>query len=199
VSEGIAALVAGRGAALLEGLDAHLPGAREHSDAVGTYALAVAVELGFERERAELIREVARLHEVGKVYLPTDLLARPESQLTPDEREQLDSHFGTGRDLARGAGVPEEVCEWILLIRERFDGRSPSGLGGEKIPIASRIARAACACDSALAAPADAGETPVERHRQAIAELRRTAGNELDPDVVEALVAVVERAAPADE
>ena len=46
---------------------------------------------------------------------------------------------------------PSDVCGWLLQIRERYDGHGPEGLAGESIPIAARVARVACACDTLLA------------------------------------------------
>ena len=177
------ALVRLRGAALFDGLERHLPGSREHAEAAGSYAFAVAVEMDLGRDRVELIREVARLHEVGMVYLPAELVVKEWSKLSTPEREQLDARFETGRDLARGAGLPEEVCDWILKVGERFDGKGPGRMAGDSIPIESRIVRAACACDAALAAGGDA-----------VGDLDGMAGAELDPQVVAALRLVLERA-----
>ncbi len=153
----LAARVKARGSELLDALERHLPGSRGHADGTAAYAFAAAVELDLEREHAEAVRETARLHEVGNVYVPAAVLRKPPAELTPEDVELLDSRFVRGAELARGAGVPEQACEWIGAIRERFDGEGPTGLAGERIPIESRIVRVACACDTALAAPAPGG------------------------------------------
>ena len=191
----LAARVKAGGLELLEALESHLPGARGHADGTAAYAFAAAVELDLERDHAEAVRETARLHDVGSVYLPAELLAKPAGELTAEEQALLDSRFARGAELARGAGIPERACEWIGVIRERFDGGGPAGLAGEGIPIESRIVRVACACDTALAAPALGGASPDERRRSAVAALRAAAGTELDPHVTGALEAMLERAA----
>jgi HD-GYP domain-containing protein (c-di-GMP phosphodiesterase class II) len=190
---GLAALVVARGATLLDGLERHLPGSRDHAEGSASYAFAAAVELGLERDHAEAVRETARLHEVGKVYVPAAVLAKHPGELTPEESAQLDSHSAKGAELARGAGVPEPAAAWIAAACERFDGAGPGALPGEQIPLESRIMRAACAFDGALAAGAAA--PAAERRRAAIQELGSAAGSELDPRVVEALAAILERAA----
>ena len=190
---GLAALVATRGATLLDGLELHLPGSRDHADGVATYAFAAAVELGSERGHAEAVRETARLHEVGKVYVPVAVLGKPPGELTPDESAQLDSHFAKGAELARGAGIPDPAAAWIEAAGERFDGAGPRGLLREQVPLQSRIVRAACALDGAFAA--GAAVPAAECRRAAIEELRSTAGSTLDPRVVETLASIVERAA----
>jgi HD-GYP domain-containing protein (c-di-GMP phosphodiesterase class II) len=184
-----------RGLELLDALERHLPGSVEHADGTAAYAFAAAAELGLERDHAEAVREVARLHEVGNVYVPAAVLAKPPGELTTNDRVLLDPRFASGAELARGAGVPDQACAWIGAIGERFDGSGPAGLAGEQIPIESRIVRVACACATALAAPAPGGASPGERQRMAIRALRAAAGTELDPRVAAALVAMLERTA----
>ena len=191
-----ATLIRSRGSALLDAIERHRPGSRDHADGTATYAFAAAVELGLERERAEAVREAARLHDVGVVYVPARVLAKPPGELTPQERELLDSQVAGGARLARGAGIPEQACEWIGATRERFDGGGPQGLAGERIPIESRIVRVACAFDATVAAKAAPGASPHARRQAAVDELRRTAGTELDARVIAALAALLERAAP---
>jgi HD-GYP domain-containing protein (c-di-GMP phosphodiesterase class II) len=195
-SEPEPARVKARGSELLDALERHLPGSRDHADGTAAYAFAAAVELDLERDRAEVVREAARLHEVGNVYVPAAVLVRPPGELTPKDRARLDSRFASGAELARGAGIPDQVCEWVGAYGERFDGSGPAGLAGERIPIESRIVRVACACDTALAAPAPtpSGVSPDERRRIAVHALRASAGSELDPRVTAALVAMLERA-----
>jgi HD-GYP domain-containing protein (c-di-GMP phosphodiesterase class II) len=172
-----AALVRLRGASLLDALEAQVPSSREHAEATASYAFCAAVELGHERSRCELVRETAALHDVGKLY-------------------GADGDHEAGRDLARGAGVPDEVCDWLLHARERFDGQGPQRLAGEEIPLESRIVRAACACDSLLASPSS-GASADERRRRSVEQLRRMAGAELDPRVCAALVLAIDRAGAA--
>jgi HD-GYP domain-containing protein (c-di-GMP phosphodiesterase class II) len=184
-----------RGEPLLDALAGHQPGSREHADATAAYAFAVAVEIGLGRADCELIREAARLHEIGKLYLPTSLLGRPMNELSTEERKQLVSQEAAGHSLALGAGVPEEPCSWILHSGERFDGGGPDRLAGESIPLASRIIRVACAYETLLGdQPAS---SPAEARRGALASLGAAGGAELDPALVEVLARVVQRAAGA--
>jgi HD-GYP domain-containing protein (c-di-GMP phosphodiesterase class II) len=189
---GLAILLRSRGAPLVEALERHLPGAREHADAAASYAFAAAVELGFERAQCEVARETAMLHEIGLVYVPAELLGKPPAERDEVEVEAFEGHFEAGYRLARGAGIPEHACDWLLRARERYDGGGPDGLAAEAIPIESRIIRAACSCDTALARAEDTGETSPAG--LAIERLARGAGSELDPRVAAALTAILERA-----
>lgn len=189
---GSATLVRARGEVLLDGLERHLPGSRGHADGTASYAFAVAVELGADRAGAEMVRETARLHEVGMVYLPAQLLARPRELLNAGEATLVASHPAYGARLAAGAAVPDQACGWIGAAGERFDGAGALGMAADEIPPAARVIRVACACDSLLATLPDQGP---ERARSAIAELRAAGGSELDPWAVEAAAAIIGRAA----
>jgi len=188
----LAKLVADRGVVLLDALEDHLPGAREHADATASYAFGAAVELRLERENAEAVRETARLHDVGMIYVPVAVLrARPEDRDAANQA-LVDAHPGYGAELARGAGVPSRPCEWLAASAERFDGRGPAGLAGERVPLEARIIRVACACDSALTAPHP--HASASEHREtAFATLRAAGGRELDPRVVAALTGMLDR------
>ncbi len=181
---GRAAIVATLGAALIDSLEQHLPGARAHAESTGAYAFALAVALGSDRETSELIREAARLHDVGMVYVPAPLLRKPAGELDEADRALLASHIEAGARLAHGAGVPEAVGAWILRTRERYAGDGPEGLAADAIPLPSRIIRVACAIDLMLA-PSGLAAT--------VAALRGAAGTDLDPRVVDAAVELLER------
>ncbi|MGH2954864.1 MAG: HD domain-containing protein [Solirubrobacterales bacterium] len=162
----LAALARERGEELIEALESQLEGAREHAEATGAYAFAAAVELGHGRGRAALVRETGRLHEIGRVY-----------------GRDLEAHHGHGAQLARGAGIPEQVCGWIAAAGARYDGGGSRELAGERIPEASRVVRAACELARALAGGGPDAESA----------LRARAGTELDPAVVDALASVLSR------
>lgn len=184
-----------RGLALLDALEQYAPGSHEHADAVATYAFAIAVELGVERSGCELIREVARLHEVGRLYVPAALAPRRRAELAEIDLEQIEHSSAAGAELARGAGVPEGACRWILATGERYDGLGPGALRGDEIPLAARISRAACAYQEQTERATEG--PPITRggpRELALSELGRASGTVLDPSVLGALARVVARA-----
>ena len=180
-----------RGAPLIDALEAHVRGSREVGEASASYAFAAAAELGLTRPSAELIREAAKLHDVGRVYVPAEILEKPAWRRTPEEDALVEAHHEQGAQLARGAGIPEHVCEWIRLGAERYDGRGPNGLAGEAIPLQARLFRAAYACYAALT---EGASEPAQPGRRPFDALHGSAGHELDPMVVDALESVVMRA-----
>jgi HD-GYP domain-containing protein (c-di-GMP phosphodiesterase class II) len=187
----LASLLRLRGAPLLEALERHLPGSRRHAEATASYAFAAAVGLGFDRARCEVAREAALLHEIGLIYVPSAVIEKSPQERDPAEADTWAGQYQAAYQLARGAGIPEQVCGWLLRVRERFDGAGPEGIAGDRIPIESRLMRAACVCQTALAgAPADRPAL-----RVGIEGLSLRAGGELDPGVVAALIAILERAA----
>jgi HD-GYP domain-containing protein (c-di-GMP phosphodiesterase class II) len=189
----LVALLRMRGAPLVDALDAHFHGSREVGEAAAAYAFAAAVELGLMRSSAELIREAAKLHDIGRVYVPAEILAKPAWSRTPEEGAQVEAHHEWGAQLARGAGIPDRVCEWIRLGAERWDGGGPNRLAGEAIPLQARISRAAYACYAALTEATREGGV-ADPHRRPIDALHGSAGRELDPMVVDALEAILARA-----
>ncbi len=184
----LAALLRERGGPLVEALERHLPGAREHAVATSSYAFAGAAGLGFDRAGCEVAREAAMLHDIGLIYVPVAIATKRAADRDEAEAATWATQYEAAYQLARGAGIPESVCGWLLRARERYDGTGPERMGGDRIPVESRLIRAACACQTALAA-AGSGE-PL---RAAVKELAGRAGGDLDPRVAAALIAVLER------
>jgi HD-GYP domain-containing protein (c-di-GMP phosphodiesterase class II) len=186
-------LVRERGADLLDALEARLPGSRSHADRTASWALAIAVELALDRDRALALRETARLHAIGMLYLPSELLGRPEWELEPNELARYDEQADAAGRLAAGAGIPAASTAWLAHWRERYDGRGRLGLIGGAIPIESRVIRAACSYDAGLqAARASGGADP---DATAMSWLTGFEGAELDPAAIRALRSALARTA----
>jgi response regulator RpfG family c-di-GMP phosphodiesterase len=167
----------------LEAKDAYTRG---HSIRVSQYAVGTAERLGFVGPRLDGIRLGGELHDIGKIGTREAVLHKPGT-LTDEEFRQITEHPALGeRMLLPLAQESPDVLRIVRSHHERLDGRGfPDGLRGERIPIEARIVAVADAFDAMTT------ERPYRDARQpddAVAELRRVAGTQLDPAAVEAFV-----------
>jgi HD-GYP domain-containing protein (c-di-GMP phosphodiesterase class II) len=163
----------------------------DHSRGIVELVLEVADELGMDargRRDAEL---AALLHDVGKMRVPRELLTKPSS-LTSGERALMETHTVEGEKiLARVGGLLGDVGNIVRSCHERWDGFGyPDGLAEEEIPLVARIV--AC-CDAYSAMTTDRPYRSALREQDALAELELHSGAQFDPQVVDALVRVLER------
>ena len=167
----------------LEAKDAYTRG---HSIRVSQYSVGTAERLGFDGPSLDGIRLGAELHDIGKIGTREAVLHKPGS-LTEDEFRQITEHPVLGeRMLSALAREQPDVLRIVRSHHERLDGRGfPDGLRGEKIPIEARIVAVADAFDAMTTRrPYRESRPPVD----AMLELRRVAGTQLDPEAVEAFV-----------
>jgi putative two-component system response regulator len=168
----------------LEAKDAYTRG---HSIRVSQYAVATASRMGFDEKSVDGIRLGGELHDIGKIGTREAVLHKPGS-LTADEFRQISEHPALGeRMLMPLAQESPDVLRIVRSHHERLDGRGfPDGLRGERIPIEARIVAVADAFDAMTTRrPYRESRPPAD----ALAELRRVAGSQLDPEAVEAFVA----------
>ncbi len=160
-----------------------------HSAAVARYAGAMAAEMGWSEAELELVHTAGLLHDVGKFAFPDSILLA-SSRLTAEQREVVKRHPADGARIVRRIDGYAPVADVILSHHERWDGNGyPRGLAGEQIPKAARLISVADTYDVMTAR--DSYRKPVSSE-EAIAELRRVAGKQLDPDVVEVFAALLD-------
>jgi diguanylate cyclase (GGDEF)-like protein len=164
---------------------------RAHQRAVNRLtAMWVERERSTPRERT-LLMLASVLLDAGELALPSAILRKP-GPLEPAELELVHRHPELGYELIRPAGDFDDLAEIVRSHQERFDGAGyPRGLRGEEIP---RGARIMSVVDAYAAMTSDRPFRPAKHKADAVAELRATAGSQFDPAVVEAFVAMVERA-----
>jgi putative nucleotidyltransferase with HDIG domain len=161
-----------------------------HSAAVARYAREVARLLGLSEREQELIHTAGLFHDIGKFIFPDAILVA-DRKLTDEEWETVKLHPEQGAKLVRRIEGYGPVADIVLSHHERIDGRGyPYGLSGEQIPLGSRILAAADTYDVMTAR--DSYRDPVSSD-EALAELRRVAGSQLDPLVVDTFVELIER------
>jgi putative nucleotidyltransferase with HDIG domain len=162
-----------------------------HSIRVTDYALAIAKEMGLPEDEREMIRKAGLLHDIGKVGISDRILTK-KGTITQDERHILEQHPVLGEEILGRVKGMKELAERVGSHHERYDGKGyPYGRKGEELPLAGRILGVADALDAMLS---DRPYRPGMNLLQAMVEIRRNAGTQFDPHVVEALLRVAEKA-----
>jgi putative nucleotidyltransferase with HDIG domain len=181
-----------RGTALLLGdmIEADDQGTGAHSRDVVSLTIDVAERLGLQGRDRRNAEFAALLHDVGKVRVPKEIINKP-GPLTDLEWLVIKQHTVWGEEMLRAVGgILGEVGSIVRSCHERFDGGGyPDGLSGEQIPL---IARIVFVCDTFSAITTDRSYRKARPASEAIAEMRRNAGTQFDPVVVEALWAIVD-------
>jgi len=168
---------------------------RRHSAQVAELTGAVARSLGFAKERQEMLRVAALLHDVGKIGVPDRILRKPGA-LTREEVEFMNQHSLTG-SMMIAQHLPDltEVREAVVSHHERWDGSGyPAQLRGVSIPLLGRILGVA---DAYSAMTTDRPYRAALGRREAISELIKGSGTQFDPDVVRVFVSCLSGGAGA--
>jgi putative two-component system response regulator len=174
--------------AFARAVDGKSPYTRGHSDRVTQYAAALGEQLKLSVSDRDVLRRGANLHDIGKISIPDAILDKA-GPLTPGEYAVVKQHPAQGAQMVE----PLESCrDLIPLIRwhhERPDGRGyPDGLAGDKIPLLVRITSVADVYD---ALRSDRPYRTGMPHEQCLTILRKeAAGGGLDPELVEAFIAL---------
>jgi diguanylate cyclase (GGDEF)-like protein len=163
-----------------------------HSRKVSDYSVAIAEALDLPQDRIATIRAASLLHDIGKVGIPDSILSK-EGPLTDEEWEPVRIHPKLGVEILRHIIDLVNCLPAILHHHEHYDGKGyPSGLKGDSIPLEGRILAIADAYD-AMTSPRPYREQLSAQ--QALGELRRCAGTQFDPELVELFCTLIESAA----
>jgi putative nucleotidyltransferase with HDIG domain len=183
-----AALSWGVLSALVRSLDRRDGRTARHSAAVAAFARDIAIECAMSKRDAELAHTAGLLHDIGRFALPDRVMER-QGTLTEDDWQAIRLHPELGADMLRDLGVYGPVAQIVRAHHERIDGRGyPDRLKGDEIPEVARIVAVAEVYDTLTAE--DTYRDPMTSF-QAITELRRVAGRQLDGRYVEALASLL--------
>jgi diguanylate cyclase (GGDEF)-like protein len=172
---------------LLQVLREREPDLHLHLHGVAALASAVGRRLALSAEQLDEVARAAELHDVGKIAIPDEILHKPAS-LDAGEWELMRQHTVIGDRILGAAPAMRPVAEIVRASHERWDGGGyPDGLAGEQIPLGARIVSV---CDAFHAMTTARPYRATLDPEAALAELRRCAGTQFDPAVVDAFCAL---------
>jgi|GEM_PF-1660639 len=169
---------------------------RLHSERMENLAVEVGSRMGLSMHEIENLRLLARLHDIGKIAIPDDILKKPGA-LTPQEWVNMKRHSEIGYRIAINIREVADVAEGILCHHEWWDGSGyPAGRKEDRIPMISRIISVVDAYD---AMTNDRVYRAAISHEDAMEEIRRMRGTQFDPEVVDTLTAFMDESAGEED
>lgn len=158
-----------------------------HSDAVASYALAIAKMLDISPQEIEAIEVAAMLHDIGKIGIHEDILSK-SGKLDEEDWKEMKRHPEICLEILNGINFPWDIKPIIHAHHERYDGKGyPFGLKEKEIPLGARIIAVA---DSYDAMTSDRAYRKGLSKKAAIKELKRVAGTQLDPEIVKVFIEI---------
>ncbi|HAV42615.1 TPA: hypothetical protein DCX15_01170 [bacterium] len=163
---------------------------RGHSERVAEHSRKIALALGFSQEEADLLKEVAILHDIGKIGVPEEILNKKE-RLTEAEWEIIRQHPSLGEGILKPVFEGEEMLSIVRHHHERVDGKGyPDRIPVDKINLSTQIVSAADTYDAMIS---NRPYRPALSKESAIAELLKSQGTQLSPKVVKVFVEILQR------
>jgi diguanylate cyclase (GGDEF)-like protein len=165
------------------------------SDMIAALATGIGLEMSLPAEEIERIRIASLLHDLGKIAIPEEILDKPE-MLSDAEWQAIGEHPRIGQVILEQASSLREAIPVVLHHHERFNGGGyPHGLKGAEIPLGARIVAVA---DAYHAMVHERPYSDARAHSEALEELRRNAGTQFDPAVVDVFCTIYAETVPPD-
>jgi response regulator RpfG family c-di-GMP phosphodiesterase len=170
-------------------LESRSPATYDHVNRVARSSAALARSMKLAPVEIRDVRSAALLHDIGKITIPPRLLAHT-GPMSNEEIACLRSHVAAGADVLAGIPTLATVAPLVAATREKFDGTGyPAGVVGADIPLGARIIAVADVYDALTT------QRPYHdpmSHDEANAELVRSSGSHLDPDVIRSWMEMIE-------
>ena len=178
---------------LVSAVDAKSPPIHSHIRKVEAYAVALAQAIGLSLGQVDIVRTAALLHDIGIIGIPDKVLIK-KAKLNKEDWRVIKTHPKLGANIIRNIPDLAPCVDIVLYHHERWDGSGyPEGLKGEKIPIGARIIAIAEAFDTMASAQP---YRPALLLEETIKELKKGAGTQFDPKLVDAFIRIVEAKRP---
>ena len=163
----------------------------EHIARMSQYSKVLALALGMNEQHAELLRQAAPMHDVGKIGIPDSILLKP-GKLTPDEFAHMKEHAAIGAKILANSPSPLLQLAHVLAIEhhEKWDGTGyPNGLKGEEISIEGRIVAIADVFDALTSKRPYKEPWSIE---QTLEHMQQQAGKHFDPQLVDLFISKID-------
>ena len=159
-----------------------------HVKRIKKLALKLGKELNLSEETLDEVVLLAALHDIGKIFIADSIILKPTS-LTKEEWQAIKRHPEVGYRIAASSAELASIAKGILYHHEWWDGKGyPKGLAGESIPLISRIISIVDAYDAMT------NDRPYRKAlstEKAIEELKRCAGTQFDPTLVNKFIEII--------
>jgi len=161
-----------------------------HCQRVTAFTISIAKAVGVPLPYLRVLARAAFLHDIGKMAIPDSILSKP-GPLDNDEKTIMRTHCQKGYDVLTHIPFLRDAAEIVLAHQEFFDGTGyPRGLRGEQIPLGARIFSIADALDAMISDRPYRKALPMSHARE---EIRRCAGTQFDPKIVEVFNTIPEQ------
>jgi HD-GYP domain-containing protein (c-di-GMP phosphodiesterase class II) len=161
-----------------------------HCERVANYTYHLCNEMNLSRAKSERIISIAKIHDIGKIYVDDDIL-RSSKKLSNQEYSEIQEHTKYGYELLKDIDILNNDLDIMLYHHERWDGRGyPVGIEGENIPMGARIL---AVCDSLdVMITGRSYKSPMTKE-EIIEEFKECSGKQFDPELTEKIIKLIKK------
>ncbi len=161
-----------------------------HCTEVAKYARKIGEKLGLSKEDLEILELAGKLHDVGKIGIPSEILKKP-GPLTDEEWKIIKEHPRLGYLILNQLPKMEKLLQAVLYHHERYDGKGyPQSLQGKEIPLLARILALA---DAYSAMKSDRPYRKALSKKEIINEIKKNMGKQFDPEIAQLFLEALEK------